>query len=146
MTIPVAVVEVNDSKSKFDICFDADFKMGMPESGIFVKIGFNEYLFFNNNRYKKNPSRKIDDELPIKLRLGYVNTGGFNTHELIVQVYEFSRLNWKGLRQRSVPVTTTYSKTIAEFSFHLDGETLRTKLRPICPGLFRMRELVKWPE
>lgn len=122
LSVPVAVVEVNDSKSKLDICFDADFNMGMPESGVFVKTGFNEYLLFNNNRYKKSPPRKIDDELPIKLRLSYVNTGGFTAHELIAQVYEFSRLNWKGLRQRSVPVTTTYAKTIAEFSSHFEGE------------------------
>ena len=122
LSIPVAVVEVNDIKSKLDICFDADFNMGMPESGVYVKIGYNEYLLFNNNRYIKNPPRKIDDELPIKLRLRYINTGGFNVHELIAQVYEFSRLNWKGLRQRSVPVTTTYSKTIAEFSSHFNGE------------------------
>lgn len=122
LSIPVAVVEVNDSKSKLDICFDADFGMGMPESGIYVKVGMNEYLLFNNNRYIKNPPRKIDDELPIKLKLNYINTGGFNTHELIAQVYEFSRLNWKGLKQRSVPVTTTYSKFIAEFSSHFDGE------------------------
>lgn len=122
LSIPVAVVEVNDSKSKLDICFDADYGMGMPESGVFVKVGFNEYLLFNNNRYQKSPPRKIDDELPIKLKLSYVKSGGFNTTELISQVYEFSRLNWKGLRQRSVPVTTTYSKTIAEFASHFDGE------------------------
>ena len=122
LSTPVAVVEVNDSKSKLDICFDAEFNMGMPESGIFVKTGYNEYLLFNNNRYKKSPARKIDDELPIKLRLSYVNTGGFSAQELIAQVYEFSRLNWKGLRQRSVPVTTTYSKSIAEFSCHFEGE------------------------
>jgi len=122
LAIPVAVVEVNDSKSKLDICFDAEFNMGMPESGVYVKVGYSEYLLFNNNRYKKNPPRKIDDELPIKLKLSYVNTGGFNAHELIAQVYEFSRLNWKGLKQRSVPVTTTYSKSIAEFSSHFDGQ------------------------
>jgi hypothetical protein len=122
LSIPIAVVEINDSKAKLDICFDADFNMGMPESGVFVKIGYNEYLLFNNNRYQKNPPRKIDDELPIKLKLSYINTGGFNAQELIAQVYEFSRLNWKGLRQRSVPVTTTYSKNIAEFASHFNGE------------------------
>lgn len=122
LAIPIAIVEVNDSKSKLDICFDADFSMGMPESGVSVKIGYNEYLLFNNNRYRKDPPRKIDDELPIKIRLRYVNTDGFNSHELIAQVYEFSRLNWKGLRQRSVPVTTTYSKIVAEFSSHFNGK------------------------
>lgn len=122
LSIPIAVVEVNDSKAKLDICFDADYNMGMPESGVFVKVGYNEYLLFNNNRYQKDPPRKIDDELPIKLKLNYVNTGGFNAPELIAQVYEFSRLNWKGLKQRSVPVTTTYSKAIADFSSHFNGE------------------------
>ncbi|MCB9973741.1 MAG: hypothetical protein H6854_04180 [Rhodospirillales bacterium] len=122
LSIPIAVVEVNDSKAKLDICFDADYNMGMPESGVFVKVGYNEYLLFNNNRYQKSPPRKIDDELPIKLKLNYVNTGGFSAPELIAQVYEFSRLNWKGLKQRSVPVTTTYSKAIADFSSQFNGE------------------------
>ena len=121
LAVPMALVEVNDSKSKLDICCDLDFDMGMPESGIFVEIGYKEYLLFNNNRYKKNPPRKIDDDLPIKLRLHYANNGGFSPRELIAQVYEFSRLNWKGLRQRSVPATTNYSKFIADFSFHFEG-------------------------
>ncbi len=133
LDIPIAVVEVNDSKSKLDICFDADFGMGMPESGVFVKTGYNEYLLFNNNRYKKAPPQKIDDELPIKLRLYYVNTGGFHFHELIAQVYEFSRLNWKGLRQRSVPVTITYSKTIAEFSSYFGGVIPRNEVANKIP-------------
>lgn len=122
LSIPIAVIEINDSKSKLDVCFDTNFDMGMPESGAFVKTGYNEYLLFNNNRYKKSPTQKIDDELPIKLKLSYVNTGGFSTNELIAQVYEFSRLNWKGLKQRSAPVTITYSKMIAEFSSYFDGE------------------------
>lgn len=133
LTVPVAIVEVNDSKSKLDVCFDANFEMGMPESGIFVKIGYDEYLLFNNNRYKKDTPRKIDDELPIKLRISYVNTGGFTVHELISQVYEFSRLNWKGLRQRSVPVTTTYSKSIAEFSSHFEGEIPENEVSKSIP-------------
>lgn len=122
LPVPIAIIEVNDSKSKLDICFDVDFEMGMPESGVYTKIGRDEYLLFNNNRYRKNPPRKIDDELPIKLRLSFVDSGGFTVHELISQVYEFSRLNWRGLKQRSVPVTTTYAKTIAEFSSHFDDD------------------------
>ena len=122
LSVPFAIVEINDNKSKLDICFDVDFDMGMPESGVFVKTGYDEYLLFNNNRYKKIPAQKIDDELPITLRLRHVNTSGFSTSELIAQVYEFSRLNWKSLKQRSVPVTTTYSKFIAEFSSQFGGE------------------------
>ena len=40
----------------------------------------------------------------------------------ITQVYEFSRIYWKGLKQRSQPVTTEYSKLIADFSSKFGGE------------------------
>ena len=119
---PFAVVEVNDSKTKLEICFDTDYQMGMPESGTYVKVGFNEYLLFNNNRYQKNPVRRIEEELPIKVKISFADTGGFHHKELITQVYEFSRIYWKGLKQQSQPVTTKYSKMIADFSSKFGGE------------------------
>jgi hypothetical protein len=122
LPIPFAVVEVNDSKSKMEICFDADYKMGMPESGIYVKVGWDEYLLFNNNRYQKRPARRIEEVLPIKVKISFADTGGFHHKELITQVYEFSRIYWKGLKQRSQPVTTEYSKLIADFSSRFGGE------------------------
>lgn len=121
LPIPFAMVEINDSKSKMDICFDAEYQMGMPESGVYVKVGRNEYLLFNNNRYQKKPVRKIEDVLPVTVRISFADTGGFHHKELITQVYEFSRLNWTGLKQKSQPVTTTYSKLIADFSSKFGG-------------------------
>ena len=121
LTVPFAMVEINDSKSKMDVCFDAGYQMGMPESGVYVKIERDEYLLFNNNRYQQQPVRRIEDELPIKVKIYFADTGGFHHKELITQVYEFSRLNWKGLKQKSQPVTTTYSKMIAEFSAKFGG-------------------------
>lgn len=121
LAVPFAMVEINDSKSKMDVCFDAGYQMGMPESGVYVKIGRDEYLLFNNNRYQQEPARKIEEELPIKVKIYFADTGGFHHKELITQVYEFSRLNWRGLKQKSQPVTTTYSKMIAEFSAKFGG-------------------------
>ncbi len=119
---PFAVVEVNDSKTKMEICFDTEYSMGMPESGTYVKVGRDEYLLFNNNRYQKNPVRRIEEELPIKVKISFADTGGFHHKELITQVYEFSRIYWKGLKQQSQPVTTKYSKMIADFSSKFGGE------------------------
>lgn len=121
LNIPFAIVEVNDSKTQMDICFDQDFDMGMPESGAYIKVGFNEYLLFNNTRYQKNPLRSVLDELPIKVRIHFADTGGFSHKELISQIYEFSRLYWKGLKQRSQPATTIYSKLIADFEAHFNS-------------------------
>ncbi len=122
LPVPFAIVEINDTKSRMDICFDTEYQMGMPESGLYVRIGRDEYLLFNNSRYQKQPVRRVDEELPIKVKIYFADTGGFHHKELITQIYEFSRLNWKGLKQKSQPVTTTYSKMIADFSAQFGGE------------------------
>lgn len=121
LNIPFAIVEINDSKSQMDICFDKDFTMGMPESGTYVRVSKTEYLLFNNTRYQKNPLRSVAEELPIKVAIHFADTGGFSHKDLISQVYEFSRLYWKGLKQRSQPATTIYSKLIAEFTANYNG-------------------------
>lgn len=121
LNIPFAIIEINDSKSQIDICFDKDFSMGMPESGTYVKVSKCEYLLFNNTRYQKKPLRSVTEELPIKIAIHFADTGGFSHKDLISQVYEFSRLYWKGLKQRSQPATTIYSKLIADFAAHNDG-------------------------
>ena len=121
LNIPFAIVEINDSKSQMDICFDKDFAMGMPESGTYVRVSKTEYLLFNNTRYQKNPLRGVAEELPIKIAIHFADTGGFSHKDLISQVYEFSRLYWKGLKQRSQPATTIYAKLIAEFTANYNG-------------------------
>lgn len=120
LNIPFAVVEVNDSKTQIDLCFDQDSDFGMPESGTYIKVGRDEYLLFNNTRYNANTVRSVLDELPIKIRIHFADTGGFSHKELISQIYEFSRLYWKGLKQRSQPATTIYSKLIADFKAHFE--------------------------
>lgn len=121
LNIPFAIVEINDGKAQMDICFDKDFSTGMPESGTYVRVGKNEYLLFNNTRYQKNPLRSVAEELPIKVNIHFADTGGFSHKDLISQVYEFSRLYWKGLKQRSQPATTIYAKLIADFAGHYNG-------------------------
>lgn len=120
LNIPFAIVEINDSKTQTDICFDQEFDMGMPESGVYIRTGYNEYLLFNNTRYQRTPLRTVLDELPIKVHIHFADTGGFSHRDLISQVYEFSRLYWKGLKQRSQPATTIYSKLIADFEAHFE--------------------------
>lgn len=115
LNIPFAIVEINDHKSQIDIVFDQQYNFGMPESGTYIKVGRDEYLLFNNTRYQHSPVRSIAEELPIKVKIHFADTGGFSHKELITQVYEFSRLYWKGLKQKSQPVTTLYAKMIAEF-------------------------------
>ena len=121
LNIPFAIVEINDSKTNSEICFDLDYKMLMPQSGTYVRIKPHEFLLFNNERYWDKPKKPIrNEEYPLKIRLYNYDQGGFTYHELISQVYEFSRLHWKGLKQKSNPVTTDYAKEIARFIANFD--------------------------
>lgn len=125
--LPFALIEINDSKDKSDICFDVDYNYGMPTSGTFVKLRRNEseFLLFNNLRYWEKPLKNIDtDEYPLKIKLYNTESGGFTHKELLSQVYEFSRLYWKALRQQSQPVTTQYSKLIADFALHFENNII----------------------
>ncbi len=123
--IPFALVEINDSKTSNEICFDLGYNHGMPTSGTFVTIDRNEFILFNNLRYWDNPTKPVQsEEYPVKIRIYNFETGGFTYRELLSQVYEFSRLYWKGLKQKSQPVTTQYSKIIADFAMHFEGNEL----------------------
>lgn len=133
INVSYAIVEINDSKSQSDICFDTDYNWGMPVSGTYVEIGQNEYLLFNNTRHIERPLTKVSDELPIKIKIHHADNGGFSHSELISQIYEFSRLVWKGLKQRSQPATTIYSKLIADFSAHFDGNIPSNELTQHTP-------------
>lgn len=131
LEIPYAIVEVNDSKTQTEVCFDKNLDFGMPESGISIRISRNEYLLFNNLRYEKNPLRAVKEEYPIKVKIHYADQREFTHNELISQIYEFSRLYWKSIKQQSQPVTTEYAKLVAEFSAHFNGDipnnTISTK-------------------
>lgn len=120
--MPYALVEINDTKSTLDICFDTNYEYGMPLSGTYIQLNGSEYLLFNNNRYEAITHRSINDELPIKIKIHFADTGGFSHAELISQIYEFSRLYWRSLKHKSQPVTTVYSKYIAEFRTCYSGE------------------------
>lgn len=120
ISIPYSVVEINDTKSRLDIGFDPNNNYSMPISGSFIQLSKKEYLLFNNNRFAEKSPVNIKDELPLKLKIHFADESGFSHFELIEQVYQFSRLIWKGLKQRSQPATCYYAKEIAKFKSKVD--------------------------
>lgn len=108
--------------------FDPNYNFGMPVSGSFIKLSEKEYLLFNNNRFKEVAPIGVKDELPLKVKIHFADESGFSHKELIEQVYEFSRLIWKGLKQRSQPATCFYAKEIAKFRANIEMEIPKIKL------------------
>lgn len=70
----------------------------MPKSGTFIKIGWNQYLLFNNSRYSNEIKYPYGESysLPIKLSISSPTEEALDDLKivklLIEQVYKFSRL------------------------------------------------------
>ncbi len=129
LNIPYVVLTINDNRAKDFICFDPNFKGLMPISGTIVQLQkHREYLLFNNTRYKEYPTTKIDYSFPVKIRISGHKHFDINSNEvikdLIDEVYQFSRMYWRSVRQKSNPVTVEYSKIIAKMVAHFENNQL----------------------
>lgn len=129
LKIPYVVLTINETKSKDYVCFDTLFNGLMPISGTIVKIRRNEFLLCNNTRYGNDTTTRIDGyPLPIKIKISksdFINTNDeIVVRELIDQVYQFSRMYWKSVRQKSRPVTILYSEIIAEMMVNFENDSL----------------------
>lgn len=123
-----AIMEINDTKTSVELCFDLSYESYMPQSGTYIKLKANEYLLFNNLRYWERPINPINqEELPVKIRI-YDPYSSFDHYELISQVYEFSRMYWKSLKQKAQPVTIIYSKLIANYLAEFGGQLPDTEI------------------
>lgn len=135
ISVPYAVVEINDTKSRLEIAFDPEYNYRMPISGSFIRLSKKEYILFNNNRFKEVAPVGIKDELPLKIRIHFADESGFSHKDLIEQVYEFSRLIWKGLKQRSQPATCFYAREIARFKAHVRGSIPENEITQTTPWI-----------
>ena len=129
LNIPVFIVSINKTESQDIVAFDNLWDELMPESGTFINIGRSRYLLFNNTRYPK-AYFNANDGYPFPIKL-YIRC----THpelekdpkiikELIEQVYQFSRMYWKSVRQQNLPVTIKYPEMVAEMFPHFEGSEI----------------------
>jgi hypothetical protein len=124
--MPVFIISINKTESEDIVAFDTGWKELMPISGTFINIGDGKYLLFNNTRYSDDPISKSDGfPFPIKLAIDCTEKEQLNEmrviRELIDQVYQFSRMYWKSVRQQNLPVTIKYPEMVARIAPHLEG-------------------------
>jgi len=126
LNIPVFIVSINKTESRDLVAFDMDSPGLMPRSGTCLSIGKNRYLLFNNTRYE-NEAVKLTDGYPFPLKLSIDCTDPARLDEmqvtagLIEQVYQFSRLYYKSVRQQGLPVTIKYPEILARMLPEFSG-------------------------
>lgn len=123
--IPVYVVAINKTESEDYVIFDKEFKQRMPESGTYVNISDNTYLLCNNTRYGATHKAHEGYPFPVKLKITCSDKSLLhdikNVKELIDQVYQFSRIYWKSVKQQNLPVTVKYPEMVAQIAPHFNG-------------------------
>ena len=121
LDIPFFVVTINKTESREIIVFDDCSTEKMPYSGRYVNLGNNTYLLCNNTRY--NAQSRIEGyPFPVKLKITCPSDPVLLNQEtiagLIDQVYQFSRIYWKSVRQQNLPVTIKYPEMITQMVPH----------------------------
>lgn len=129
LPIPVFIITINKTESEDIVAFDNSWNELMPLSGTYIKIGENKHLLFNNTRYNGKTYSKADGfPFPIKLKLQCTDPELLQeikvVRELIDQVYQFSRMYWKSIRQQNLPVTIKYPEMVAQIAPHFVGEEI----------------------
>lgn len=123
LKIPLYILNINKTEAEDIIAYDLNWnKKLMPVSGTYIRISENQFLLFNNARYP-NSQRYADTDgypFPIKIKISSPDEDAFEDveviEELLTQVYQFSRLYWKSLRQQNVPITIKYPEMVAQIA------------------------------
>lgn len=133
LDIPVYIVTINKTESEDVVVFDEDNSDLMPYSGTWVNLGKTKngyrYLLCNNTRYEDGNFKPMDGfPFPVKMTITSANSGeeipSEVIRELIDQVYQFSRIYWKSVKQQALPVTIKYPEMIAEIMPHFNDPTV----------------------
>jgi hypothetical protein len=129
LNIPVVIVTINKTESKELIAFDLAYPEKMPFSGTTIKVGYNEYLLFNNTRYTDTSiPKKKEFHFPVKIKLSSTHPklleNPANVDLFLDQVYQFSRMYWKSTDQQSLPVTIKYPEMVASIYPYFSYEKL----------------------
>ncbi len=133
LNIPYTVLNINDTRAKDYICFDKSYPGKIPVSGTVVELKKSVFILFNNERHSDDISTyKGDDKYPVKITITAHNGVDIRDKneviDLLDQVYEFSRLYWRSIKQKAVPVTIEYAKELSEKAYYFSNGLPNSKI------------------
>lgn len=123
----VYLLKITIATSHDPIAFDNEWGNLMPTSGTIIKLQHDTFLLFNNERYVPKMGYKDPEHfsLPIKIVMNTLDTSTYpndkQSMELLTQVYQFSRLYWKSLKQQNLPITVKYPEMLAQIATQFEA-------------------------
>jgi hypothetical protein len=131
--VPLFIITINKTESEDVFVFDDNFVEKMPYSGRYINLGNNTYLLCNNTRYPDNNTRNIEGyPFPVKLKIKCPSDSSLLTtptiNGLIDQIYQFSRIYWKSVKQQNLPVTIKYPEMVAQIAPHFSTGSIPSNI------------------
>lgn len=116
--LPVFIININKTLSKDYVAFDTKSEDLLPYSGTIINYAPNRYLLFNNTRYINADEYPVESYYaPLKLHFQCTHKEKLNDvvliKDMIDQIYQFSRMYWKSVKQQNMPVTVKYPEMVA---------------------------------
>lgn len=132
LDVPVVILTIHKTGSTDLVLTDRDQEHNLPLSGTYMRSGFRQFLLCTNARFGVPGEKLKSYPYPIKV---YVDLGGEGdlkqyiedeqwVHELLEQVYQFSRLSWQSVSIQSLPVTIKYPEMVAEKFPYFEEDTM----------------------
>jgi hypothetical protein len=113
--IPYALLHI-DGSSNF-LTFDNDHRTYLPKMGLSVWLGPLQALLLTEGR-ERYERQKMGFPSPLKIQMDSRSKLNEDLADaipnLIHQIYDLSKVNWRGFNAAAVPITLSYSKLIAE--------------------------------
>lgn len=124
--VPIYIISINKTEAEDIVAFDKGYADLMPDSGTYINIGKSKYLLYNNTKYHGSSVTTADGfPFPVKLAIDCTDKSKLNDvkiiNELINQVYQFSRMYWKSVKQQNLPVTIKYPEMVAQIAPHFES-------------------------
>lgn len=143
LDVPLVILTIQKSASRDLILAYRSVSHRLPLSGTWTRIGERQFLLCNNTRYGLPDDTLKKYPYPLKVRIDiadnhtkeetwaeYIDRLGRKTEEegwveeLLRQVYQFSRLDWRSVSVTGTPVTVKYPEMVAKRFPYFKSQTL----------------------
>lgn len=124
--IPIIVIGINKYPSRSCFAFNMTGD-ALPQNGRYVKAGYDKYLLYMNT--KQNEHQVNAAPLPLNLRIKSNDLPELYKDEKLIQrlmqqLYDFSHMHWRSVKQKPLPVTVFYAELLASHFAHFESEVL----------------------
>lgn len=119
--IQYVVLRVNDEHPF--LLFDPAHQTMAPQSGISVELDSRNRILLLEGR-PASGNMRVSPPAPLWVTLQAASTSETHIDTLVQQVYELSVANWRGFNAKARPITTHYSKLIADILSATEGNDI----------------------